>query len=96
MRRTFSVFAVFVITLLCLSNSGFAQVTTGSILGTVHDSTGAVIPGATVTITDTGKGTSQAYQTDTQGNYSAPYLLPGTYLNATYETITEQWFGTGA
>ena len=59
--------------------AGIAQVTTGSILGTVHDATGAVLPGATVTITDTGKGTTTVKQTDNEGNYSAPYLLPGSY-----------------
>jgi len=40
------------------SGSAFAQVTTGSILGTVRDTTGAVVPNATITITDTGKGTT--------------------------------------
>jgi uncharacterized surface anchored protein len=70
--------AVFVL-LLSFCAAGIAQVTTGSILGTVRDASGAVVPGATVTITDTGKGTTTAKQTDTEGNYSVPYLLPGTY-----------------
>ena len=61
----------------CVSAS--AQVTTGSILGTIHDSTGAVVAGATVTVTDTGKGTTSANQTDTDGTYSVPFLNPGTY-----------------
>ena len=36
-------------------------------------------PGATVTLTDQGKGTSQSFTTDTQGSYIAPFLIPGTY-----------------
>src|SRR5882724_8105021 len=56
-----------------------AQVTTGSILGTIHDSTGAVVPNATVTITDTAKGTISTKQTDASGDYNVPFLIPGTY-----------------
>jgi hypothetical protein len=39
-----------------------AQVATGTILGTVQDSTGLVVPGAQVTVTDTGKGLSTSCQ----------------------------------
>ncbi|PYV20591.1 MAG: hypothetical protein DMG24_22325, partial [Acidobacteria bacterium] len=56
-----------------------AQVTTGTILGTVVDPTGAAIPGATVSIKEITKGTSQQYTTDANGSYYAPFLIPGTY-----------------
>jgi Carboxypeptidase regulatory-like domain/TonB-dependent Receptor Plug Domain len=56
-----------------------AQVTTGSILGTIHDPSGAVVSGATVTITDTGKGTTSTAQSDADGNYNVPFLIPGIY-----------------
>jgi len=56
-----------------------AQVTTGTIVGTVKDSAGAVMPGATVTITETGKQTVSTYVTDGAGAYTAPFLIPGTY-----------------
>ena len=65
--------------LLSLCSAAGAQVTTGSILGTVHDSTGAVVPGATVTVTDNGKGTASTKQTDANGNYDVEFLIPGTY-----------------
>ena len=58
---------------------GGAQVTTGTILGTVKDSAGAVVPGATVTVTETGKQTSSNYLTDSTGSYTAPFLIPGLY-----------------
>lgn len=62
-----------------LAASANAQVTTGTIVGTVTETGGAVIPGATVTVTNTEKGTSAAYQTDQNGYYNAPFLIPGTY-----------------
>jgi hypothetical protein len=66
------------LTLLSASTLG-AQVTTGTILGTVRDNTGAVVAGAVVVVTETNKGTSQNYQTDETGGYNAPFLVPGTY-----------------
>src|SRR6266478_9167393 len=65
--------------LFLASTAAFSQVTTGSILGTVHDSTGAVVPNATITITDTAKGTISTKQTDASGDYNVPFLIPGTY-----------------
>ncbi|WP_263384652.1 TonB-dependent receptor [Granulicella arctica] len=56
-----------------------AQAVYGSIYGTVGDSTGAAIPNATVTITDTNKGTQQVVQSNGAGNWSADHLIPDTY-----------------
>jgi len=56
-----------------------AQVTTGTILGTVKDSTQAPVAGAAVTVTETGKGTALHFITDDSGAYQAPLLIPGTY-----------------
>ena len=56
-----------------------AQVTTGSITGTVTDPSGAGIPGAQVTVTDLNKGTTHQYVTDNSGSYNAPFLVPGHY-----------------
>jgi hypothetical protein len=57
----------------------FASVT-ASISGTVKDSTGASIPGATVTATDTGTGISQTRTTNAQGFYSFQELPLGSYV----------------
>ncbi|MGB7132912.1 MAG: carboxypeptidase-like regulatory domain-containing protein, partial [Candidatus Sulfotelmatobacter sp.] len=57
----------------------FAQSTSGRILGTITDQSGADVAGATVVVTDTQRGTSRALTTDTSGNYIAPDLVPGTY-----------------
>jgi hypothetical protein len=56
-----------------------AQSTQSTILGTVKDPMGAVIPGAEVVVTNVEKGLSTAYRTDASGNYQAPELIPGTY-----------------
>lgn len=79
-------FSIFLAVLLCLAIPAMAQVTTGTILGTVRDSTGAVVPGAQVTITETSKGTSTQYATDETGGYNAPFLAPGTYSVAIEKT----------
>jgi hypothetical protein len=55
-----------------------AQVTTGTIVGTVSDASG-VVPGATITVREVNKGTTNSYVTDGTGNYTASFLVPGTY-----------------
>ena len=103
-HKTGNVASAFVVSLLFLSfasTPAIAQVTTGSILGTVHDSTGAVVPNATVTITDTAKGTISTKQTDASGDYNVPFLIPGTYTvsvempgsNAAFR-VTSFWTST--
>src|SRR3984957_15076794 len=57
----------------------FAQTTTGRILGTVIDQTGAGVPSATVVITDVQRGNARTVPTDTSGEYAAPDLQPGIY-----------------
>jgi Carboxypeptidase regulatory-like domain/TonB dependent receptor-like, beta-barrel/TonB-dependent Receptor Plug Domain len=55
-----------------------AQVTTGTIVGTVTDPNG-IVPGATVVIHEVNRGTSDTFVTDATGSYTAPFLTPGTY-----------------
>jgi hypothetical protein len=50
--------------------AGQAQSTQGSILGTVKDSAGAIIPGAQVTLTNTDEGVSRTTKTNGSGEYS--------------------------
>src|SRR3984957_7860076 len=65
--------------LLLLSVSALAQSTTGRILGTLTDQSGAAVAGATVVITDVQRGTSRSLTTDDSGDFAAPDLAPGTY-----------------
>jgi len=56
-----------------------AQAVYGSVFGTIVDSSGAAIPGATVTVTDVAKDTSVNVQSDASGNYRVEHLIPDTY-----------------
>src|SRR5690348_1491297 len=56
-----------------------AQVAGGTISGTVKDPSGAVVPGASITITNEATGVARNVAANTDGLYTAPNLLPGTY-----------------
>lgn len=77
-----------------------AQVNTGQITGTVRDSSGAVIPNATVTARNLGTQQQQTVHTGPQGQYTIPGLPPAQYtVSATapnfapYEARTEVTVG---
>ena len=53
--------------------------TTGSIRGTVQDSSGGVLPGATVTLTNTGTKAMQNAVSDGRGQFILGGIFPGTY-----------------
>lgn len=59
--------------------AGLAQETRGRITGRVVDSSTAPIPGASVAVTDTARGTTVTSTTSNDGLFQANYLLPGTY-----------------
>ncbi len=64
---------------IVLGPQSYCQITTGSILGTVADETGARTPGATVTITSTETGIARTLTTDAAGRYRAANLPLGQY-----------------
>lgn len=64
---------------LGLQSRIYSQVLYGSLLGTLTDQSGAVVPGATVTATDVGTGQVRTEASDQSGRYSIVNLLPGTY-----------------
>jgi hypothetical protein len=66
-------------TILGLNSRLDAQSFYGSIVGTVTDTSGAVIPGASVTVTDIGTNQKQTLQSDTEGKYSFVNLIPANY-----------------
>ncbi len=66
--------------LLVLSPVGlYAQETTGTIIGTVKDETGGVLPGVEVTSRNTGTGLTRTAISDDEGRYRIPQLAPGSY-----------------
>jgi hypothetical protein len=74
----FVILAIAIAFVLTFASEGFAQVG-GSLAGTVEDPSGAVIPGVTVTATNTVLGTIFTATTDGQGLYSLPKLPVGRY-----------------
>ncbi|MGE0866682.1 MAG: carboxypeptidase-like regulatory domain-containing protein, partial [Vicinamibacterales bacterium] len=72
--------AVLVCLALVASTALASAQTTGSITGTVTDASGAVLPGATITLSgDRLIGGPQTQVSDTSGNYRFDRLVPGTY-----------------
>ena len=61
------------------TKSASAQAVTGTLLGTVQDSTGAVVSGANVTLTNEGTNVSSKTISGPQGFYTFPNLNPGQY-----------------
>ncbi len=68
-----------VISVFLCTHVAVAQVNTGTISGSVRDSSGAVIPGAKVTVNNADTGVARTAATDQQGRYRAPNLPVGNY-----------------
>jgi hypothetical protein len=73
--------AALVIVFITILSHGiaFGQSTFGTILGTVHDQSGAVLPGCAITVENVGTSLRRSTITDETGSYTAPNLEPGTY-----------------
>ena len=68
-----------------------AQTTTqGSIAGTVHDATGAIIPNAAIRIVNNATNVTAVLNAGASGDFTAPLLDPGDYT----VTVTAPGFGT--
>jgi hypothetical protein len=68
------------LTVLAFVPASFAQTSsTGALTGTVTDSSGGVVAGATVTATNNGTGQTRTTTTDGSGNYTFTLLAPGSY-----------------
>jgi hypothetical protein len=77
-RRALFVFAVGLLP-LAFAVAAQAQVTTGTLFGRVVDTSGAVVPGADVTATNTATSTTKATVTNRNGEFTLPFLTVGTY-----------------
>ena len=74
----FILFVAFIVSLV--SSSAWAQgETTSAIQGQATDGTGAVVPGATVTITNRDTESKRSVRTDQAGRFNFPQLKPGAY-----------------
>lgn len=62
-----------------LATAAFGQTFTGTMLGTVQDSTGAVLPNVRVVVTEQATGVERSTQTNGVGYFEIPLLPPGIY-----------------
>jgi uncharacterized surface anchored protein len=69
-----------VLAFLAIASSALAQTSgTATLVGTITDSTGAVMTGAQVKVLNTGTSFLSETVTTAEGSYYVPYLMPGTY-----------------
>src|SRR3989442_14419109 len=80
---TITVVGMILLMMLCAAISSSAQTIFGRISGTVQDKSGAVVPNATVTVTNTGTNLVRTATTDGSGFYTVTNLPVGTYTVST-------------
>ena len=76
MRRVFA-FALVLVGLFSVTT--FAQTATTSLRGVVTDASGALVPNATVSLSDKANGTNYSATTNSAGRYIFPVITPATY-----------------
>src|SRR5216117_2621505 len=78
--RSFGGFATAIVVLIALPTClVFAQSSTATILGVVKDTTGALIPGASITVKHTETGQTRTAISSESGDYNVPLLPVGAY-----------------
>ena len=80
-----------VLGLLFVTSSAWAQITTGSVSGTVSDTTGAVIPKATITLVNDATKDQRVSTSDATGYFTFAAVQPGTYTVNIAATGFEAW-----
>ena len=81
-------FLTILIVTLAVPRQGFTQVLYGSILGDIKDSSGALVPGATVVVTNKSTGLSRELVSDQSGRFTFGDLPAGVYIFK----VTQQGF----
>src|SRR5437868_8328910 len=71
-------FGLLIFSVLCCAGA-FGQIKSGTIVGTVTDPSGAVVPGATVVVVSQDTNVPTTTVSDSSGTFTVPYLAPGTY-----------------
>ena len=89
-RMRFSTSILLLLATILFTTFAVAQLPTGSIQGTITDPSGAVVPGAKVTISNASSGQTFNLTTSGSGSYTSGPLLPGMYL----VSATAQGFST--
>lgn len=94
LRQPLTVFSLLLV-LAMACTQGRAQATQGSIAGSVKDAAGAVVPGATVTLTSTDEGAVRTAKSNGVGDYRFLDVKAGHYLVAVSAPGFEKWSASG-
>jgi hypothetical protein len=68
-----------IVMLFTIGRCAQAQFDSASVLGTIHDASGAVVPNTSVTLINIATGISIMRQTGPSGDYEFPQVMPGEY-----------------
>ena len=79
MRKLYGILLTAILCVFLAPVVAFAQFENGSIVGTVRDGSGAVVSGASVTVTNNGTGVASTRMTSNSGDYEVPELHVGQY-----------------
>lgn len=92
MYKSKAIQCAFVILLSLIPLFALGQTNRGRISGQVTDSSGAVIPGAKITIENSGTHVQRVLETNAEGSYTAPDLDPGSTRSRRKRKISKLWF----
>ncbi|HZT39254.1 MAG TPA: TonB-dependent receptor [Bryobacteraceae bacterium] len=79
MRTTFEFVNAIILAAIAVAAALPGHAQTAEITGRITDATGAVVPGAAVTVTNVATGAERLATTSSDGYYTVPLLLPGEY-----------------
>src|SRR5256712_12731921 len=79
MKATHLVLVLVVGTILLSSWTASAQVSSGKVLGVVTDTSGGVLPGASIVVRNLGTGVTRETVSNDRGQYEVPGVQPGRY-----------------
>ena len=72
-------FCLMLLILFSLTGAAWGQAVSSTMVGTVTDSSGAIVPNASVTATEVRTGVTRKTNTTSDGVYTIPYVAPGDY-----------------
>ena len=90
----FLLFPMILLVACSLAITGYAQSIQGSVIGTVHDAAGAVVSGATVTLTNLSEGTMRTTVSGATGDYQFIDTKAGRYTVEVTANGFEKWAAT--
>ncbi|PYR86404.1 MAG: hypothetical protein DMG19_13100 [Acidobacteria bacterium] len=91
---SFGRFVVVIVATIVLGTSlVFAQTSMATILGTVRDTSGALVPGVSITVKHTESGLTRTVVSSERGSYNVPLLPVGAYeITSIWLSVRKRWW----